>query len=108
MSPRELEDILEATDNLQRFTEGLTFEEFARDVKTIRASAYELGIVGEATAGIPTDVRSAHPEIPWEKMQAMRNVVFHEYFRVDVSILWQTVTQNLPPLVPLLRAMLVA
>ncbi len=84
MSPRDwrtrIEDILEASDNLQRFIEGMTFEEFAGDVKTIRASAYELGIIGEATATIPADVRTAHPEIPWEKMQAMRNVVFHRVF----------------------------
>ncbi len=39
-------------------------------------------------------------------MQAMRNFVFHEYFRIDLDVLWQTVNQNLPPLVPLLRSML--
>jgi uncharacterized protein with HEPN domain len=39
-------------------------------------------------------------------MQAVRNVIVHEYFRLDVAILWQTVTQNLPPLIPLLEELL--
>jgi uncharacterized protein with HEPN domain len=110
MSPREwkerIADIIEAYANLQSFIEGMTFENFAGDIKTVRAVAYEVGVIGEATARLPLPVREAHSEIPWDKMQAMRNFVFHEYFRMDVGILWQTVTQNLPPLIPQLRNIL--
>jgi uncharacterized protein with HEPN domain len=63
----------------------MTFEDFARGTKTVRATAYEVGIIGEATAKLPLAVREAYPEVPWEKMQAMRNFVFHEYFRVDLD-----------------------
>jgi uncharacterized protein with HEPN domain len=77
----------------------MTFAEFAVDLKTIRACAYEIGVIGEAASRIPSEVTVRHPEVPWDKMQAIRNVIVHEYFRLDVAILRQTVTQNLLPLI---------
>jgi uncharacterized protein with HEPN domain len=110
MSPRDwrlrLEDILEAIHNTQAYVRGMAYPDFAVDLKTIRAAAYEIGIIGEAASRIPSEVRARHPEVPWDKMQAVRNVIVHEYFRLDVAILWQTVTQNLPPLIPLLEELL--
>jgi len=110
MSPRDwrlrLEDILDAIRNTQGYVRGMTYPDFAADLKTIRAAAYEIGIIGEAANRVPAEVRSRHPELPWDKMQAVRNVIVHEYFRLDVAILWQTVTQNLPPLIPLLEELL--
>ena len=110
MSPRDwrlrLEDILEAIRNTQAYVRGMAFPDFAADLKTIRAAAYEIGIIGEAASRIPAEVRSRYPEVPWDKMQGIRNVVVHEYFRLDAAILWQTITHNLPPLVPLLEDLL--
>ena len=110
MSPRDwqvrLEDILEAIHNLQAYIQDMTFEEFAADTRSVRAAAYDISIIGEAAARIPDDVKTRYPHVPWDKMQAIRNVVVHQYFRLDVGILWQTITQNLPPLVPMLREIL--
>ena len=110
MCPRDwrvrLEDILEAISNLQTYISGMTFEEFASDRKTMSAAAYEIGIIGEAARHISDEDRKRYPQVPWAKMQAMRNVVVHEYFRIDAAILWQTITQNLPPLVPVLQEIL--
>ena len=110
MSPRDwrarVEDILEAIRNGQVYVEGMTFAQFSVDRKTIRAVAYEIGIIGEAASRIPAEVRTRYPNVPWEKMQAIRNVLVHEYFRLDVAINWQTMTQNLPPLVILLEDIL--
>jgi len=101
-----VEDILEAIANAQAYIAGMRYEDFTDDLKTIRAVAYEIGTIGEAAAQMPESVTQRWPSLPWDKMRAMRNIVFHEYFRVDTAILWQTVTSNFPPLVPLLRAML--
>jgi uncharacterized protein with HEPN domain len=84
----------------------MTFADFAADLKTVRAAAYEIGIIGEAASRIPADVRTRYPDVPWDKMQGVPNVIVHEYVRLDANILWQTVTQNLPPLVPLLEDLL--
>lgn len=101
-----LHDILDSIANIQGYVEGLTFESFAADRKTIRAVAFEMAVIGEATRHIPAQVQARYPHIAWAKMRAMRNVVIHEYFRMDTSVLWQTATSNLPPLVPLLREVL--
>ncbi|MBI4572942.1 MAG: DUF86 domain-containing protein [candidate division NC10 bacterium] len=110
MSPRDwrirLQDIVEAIRNTQGYIEGMTYEAFAADLKTVRATAYDIGIIGEAASRIPDEVRSRYPHVPWDKMQAIRNVIVHEYFRLDVAILWQTITQNLPPLLPMLEEIL--
>ena len=110
MSPRDwrlrLEDLLEAIRNIQSYVRGMSFADFAADAKTIRACAYEIGVIGEAATRIPAEVKARYPEVPWEKMQGIRNIIVHEYFRLDVAILWQTITQNLPPLVSLLERIL--
>lgn len=110
MSPRDwkrrVEDILEAISNATSYVEGMTCEQFASDKKTIRAATYELGVIGEAVRHIPAEVRDRYVELPWGKMQAIRNVVVHEYFRVDINILWQTIQHDLPALVPFLHEML--
>ena len=101
-----LEDILEAIQNVQSYVRGMTFDEFASDMKTIKAAAFEIAVVGEAASHVPEDLQTRFPDIPWNKMVGMRNVVIHEYFRVDVQILWQTIVENLPPLVPRLQDIL--
>ena len=110
MSPRgwqyRVEDILDAIADAQAYVEGLTLEQFAADRKTVRAAAYELGVIGEATRHIPAEIRELHPRLPWGKMQAIRNIVVHEYFRVDIGILWETLKRDLPPLVLMLREVL--
>ncbi len=103
---RRIEDILDATDEVQRFLVGTTLEQFVADDRTVSAVAYQFVVIGEATRHIPPDVRGRHPSVPWAKMQAMRNVVAYDYRRVDAAIFWQTATGDLPALVPLLRAIL--
>ena len=55
---------------------------------------------------MPLEVQQSWPQLPWREMGDLRNVVIHEYFGVDLEILWETIHQDLPPLVPLLREML--
>lgn len=101
-----LEDILEAIADIFSFVEGMDFERFASDKKTVRAAAYEIGVIGEAARNIPTLIQEQYPDIPWREMVGFRNIVIHEYFRVDIEVLWQTINEDLAPLVPLLQALL--
>lgn len=55
---------------------------------------------------IPQRVQTRHPETPWALMRGMRNVLVHDYDRVKIPILWETIQHDLPPLVPLLRRIL--
>jgi uncharacterized protein with HEPN domain len=65
-----------------------------------------LEIVGEASWGVSEQLRSKHPEIPWRYMTGMRNRLIHGYFEVNLDIVWDTVTTQLPPLIPQLQKLL--
>jgi len=100
MSPRtwqaRIHDILVCIQNIQTFTMGMTFEHFSLDGKTIRAVAFELITMGEAARAIPAMVQQQYPDIPWSKMQDIRNVIVHEYYRMDEEIIWGTISDDLP------------
>lgn len=99
-------DILECISRIQRYTQGLGFAEFENDEKTIDAVTRNLEIIGEAARQVPARIKEDHPNIPWIEMLTMRNIVIHEYHGVNLDIIWQTVTEDLPPLVPLLQKIL--
>jgi uncharacterized protein with HEPN domain len=90
-------------ENIQNFTSSSNFDEFLNDPKTIRAVAFELSTLGEAVRALPEDIKNRHSEIPWEKIQGIRNVLIHEYFRLDEEIIWKTVQQDIPNLKSLLE-----
>ena len=110
MSPRRwqmrIQDILDAIQEINDFTEGLTFETFQIDLKAVRAVELDFIIIGEAANQIPDEVIEAHPEVPWHLMRAVRNRLVHVYFSVDAQLLWDTVQDQLPELVPPLRSLL--
>lgn len=87
--------MLAAIAEIQEFTNKITFEEFQGDRKTIRAVLYNLAIIGEAVRNIPPEMEALHPEIPWDDVRGMRNIVIHEYFQVNLSIIWQTIQEDL-------------
>jgi uncharacterized protein with HEPN domain len=99
-------DILAAVRAIERYTEGMTFVEFAADARTIDAVVRNLMTIGESTRWIPEQIREAHRDVPWRTMRGVRNVVAHEYFGVDPGILWETVQGDLPPLEADLEAVL--
>ena len=99
-------DILAAVDSVAAYTEGMTYAEFVADARTRDAVVRNLMTMGESVRWIPDVILDAHTQVPWRIMRGMRNVVVHEYFGIDDAILWQTVRGDLPPLVPLLEAVL--
>ncbi len=94
-----LKDILGAIERIVGYTEGLTYEQFCADGRTIEAVQYNFIVIGEAVAHLPLKLTESHPEIPWPEMRGLRNVVAHAYFVVSSSVLWQTARSDLVPLV---------
>ena len=99
-------DILAAVYAVAEYTDGMTYEEFVADGRTRDAVVRNLMTMGESVRWIPDVVLGKHPKVPWRTLRGMRNVVVHEYFGIDDDILWQTVRGDLPPLAPLLEAVL--
>lgn len=84
----------------------MTASEFKKNKLVMDAVIRNFEIIGEASVHIPHTLRIAHPDVPWKQMTAMRNVLIHEYFGVNVSILWQTVKARLPGLKQQLEALI--
>jgi len=99
-------DIIDAVEAVEQFTSGLTEEAFFNDRMRLDAVLKNLSVIGEAAGRMPPGTCAAHPEIPWSKMRAMRNVVVHDYFGLNQRALWGTVTVDLEPLLVPLRALL--
>lgn len=93
-----LQDILDSINKITEYTQGLTYESFSKDEKTIDAVVRNLEIIGEAAKNVPSEVTGRYNDVNWEKMVSMRNKIMHEYFGIDVEILWQTIRENLPEL----------
>lgn len=101
-----LEDILDAIEKVALFIEGMTYEGFAGDAKTVFAVIRALEIIGEATKRLPQSARDSYPEVPWREMAGIRDKLIHEYFGVNLAVVWRTATEDLPGLESVIRRVL--
>lgn len=93
-----LQDILTSVNNIEEYVQEMTQEVFVNDKKTIDAVVRNLEIIGQAARNIPSEITAKYPEIPWKEMVSMRNKVLHEYFGIDLDILWKTIKEDIPRL----------
>lgn len=93
-----IKDIQHSIQAIQQRTANLTEEQFRNDETTLKAVLYDFLIIGEATRLIPESIQSKYPELPWRLMIAMRNVVSHEYFQVQINMVWRSIIEDLPKL----------
>ena len=93
-----LQDILTEIEEIQLMVSDLSFEDFCQDRRTIKAILYSLAVIGEAAASLLPEVAELYPKIPWRQMRGMRNITVHEYFQVDLTIIWETIQTDLPAL----------
>lgn len=98
-------DILLAIEKIRRFTAELDHEMFLVDEKTIDAVARNIGIIGEAVRQLPDDFKNDNHVIPWSQIGGMRNRIIHEYFGLDLEILWQVIQHDLPNLEARIRGL---
>jgi uncharacterized protein with HEPN domain len=101
-----LNDIIEVIDDIQNFTENISFKDLENDKKTLYAVIRCLEILGEAVKKIPKNVKERYPDIPWKDMAGMRDVLIHDYFGVDVETVWLTVNEKIPHIKPIVEKML--
>jgi uncharacterized protein with HEPN domain len=78
-----IRDVLDAIAEIQGFTDGMDYEPFKTDDKSVRAVEMNFIIIGEAAAQIPEDIEEKYSTIPWSLMRAMQNRIVHVYFKVD-------------------------
>ena len=90
-----IKDILDAINNIENYTKGISFEKFSGNQMIIDAVVRNFEIIGEAAKNLSKETKSSLSGIPWQDITAMRNKIIHEYFGVDLGIVWKAVKQDL-------------
>jgi uncharacterized protein with HEPN domain len=98
--------MLDSSEKAISFVGDMKYEQFAEDDKTTFAVIRAIEIIGEAAKKVPDDIKDSYTEIPWREIAGTRNKLIHEYFGVNLSVVWRTVQEDLPPLIEQLRIML--
>jgi uncharacterized protein with HEPN domain len=101
-----IEDILAAAERATRFVGQMDLAAFKADERTAAAVLHQIFLIGEAAARLPEEIRSRAPDIPWEEIIGMRNIIAHGYFEVDLEVPWKTVRLDLPPLQQQMRKLI--
>jgi uncharacterized protein with HEPN domain len=101
-----LKDILDAIEKVQQFVEGMDFDKFSHDPKTVFAVVRALEIIGEASKKIPETTKRQNPDLPWRALAGIRDKLIHEYFGMNLQVVWNTIKEDIPKLKPGITAML--
>lgn len=100
MSERNLQlyltDIQDAGQAIQSYIDRFEFEDFCSDRMRYAAVIREFEVIGEAVGKLPDNLKAQYPDVPWREIKDFRNILIHEYFGVDLRIVWNTIHQDLP------------
>ena len=93
-----LDDIAQAVERINRYVDGMSFDEFAQDERTQDAVLRNIAVIGEAARQVSQTTRGAHPAIEWAKITGMRNRLAHDYRSIDMDVVWIVVVREIPTL----------
>lgn len=102
-----VQDMLTEIAVVQETIADLSYADFEKNAQALRVVLYSLAVIGEAVASAIDDLETTAPNMPWHKIKGMRNAVIHEYFQVDLEIVWQTTQSDLPALKSVLEQILI-
>ncbi len=90
------EDIVLSIEKIEEYVNGMEYDDFLDDSKTVDAVIRNLEVIGEAAKNISQGIKDQYPDFPWMEMYLMRNKVSHEYFGIDHEIIWDVIKNHLP------------
>ncbi len=93
-----IRDIKEAIEAIFSYTRGISFDDFRRDRMRCSAVIREFELIGEAVGNLADNVKENYPHIAWQDIKDFRNLLAHEYFGVDLDIVWNIIRSDLPSL----------
>lgn len=98
--------MMDAAETVAQFIAGRSREDLDGDRMLLFAVVHAIEVLGEAASKVSAEARAAVPGIPWSTIVSMRNRLIHGYFDIDTTIVWKTATDEIPELLPRLRALL--
>lgn len=99
-------DIYNAAHRILIFATDLTKTNLATNEEKQSAILYQVIVVGEATKRLSIDFRNTHPNIPWKDIAGMRDILAHQYDRVNLDTLWDVIQNDIPELIELIAPLL--
>jgi len=91
-----LEDILNFCSKIERYIKGLTKDLFEKKEMVVDAVLRNIELIGESSNRLSETFRGNHTDIPWKKIIGLRNIVIHAYSDIDLDIIWDIITKNIP------------
>ncbi len=101
-----IEDILECMQKIETYISELNYQSFIENQMAQDAVIRNLEVMGEAATKISNEVKLNYSEVPWKQMSGLRNILIHEYFGIDLEIIWHIVNVNLKDTKPLIKKIL--
>ena len=101
-----LEHIREAIDLIERYARGRQRQDLDRDPMLRQAIERNIEIISEASRRLPADLKARYPDMPWPAIAAIGNVLRHEYYTVELDVIWRIATRDLQPLATAVDALL--
>lgn len=99
-------DVLDNAEKAERFVEGVSQADFEANDEKVYAVVHALQTIGEAARHLPKSLRQRYTDVDWDDIVGMRDIVTHEYFGVDLDIIWRTVQKDLAPLKSVVKKIL--
>ena len=93
-----LADMLDSCEHIRAYVEGMTFDEFAADRKTVDAVARNLEVIGEAAKNIPDEILAEKSEVSWKLVRRFRDKIAHHYFDLNLERVWIIIDSDLETL----------
>lgn len=101
-----MQHMLEAAKEALSFTRGKQRKDLDSDRMLTLSIIKAIEMIGEAASKVTEESRNLHPEVPWSSIIAMRNRLIHVYFDVNLDRVWDTITDDLPPLIAILETVM--
>ena len=99
-------DMVNAAKRVLKFAEGLDKSALATNEEKQSAILYQVIVIGEASKRLSSEFRTQHPKVPWKDIAGMRDILAHQYDRVNLNTLWDVIQNDIPELLALLEPLL--